>query len=134
MVYNVAYRIVGDQELATRATQDTFLNSFPLFAEFYGRSARLWLMQIVTSICHDRLRRGPPRGRLLSANGDPFQTCLGTLPPDQRIAVVLSDIQGLSYYEIAQVIHIPMGAVRSRLSQGRAALRDTLLSQGEIEK
>jgi RNA polymerase sigma-70 factor (ECF subfamily) len=132
LVYNVAYRLLGDQELAAKATEDTFTRSFPSFASFHGQAARLWLMQIVTSTCRDRLRRGPFKGMALPANGDPFQTCLGTLPLDQRITVVLSDIRGLSYHEIAQVTRAPVGTVRSRLSQGRRALRDRLLSQGKI--
>ena len=67
-----------------------------------------------------------------STHGDTFQVRLNALPLDQRVVVVLSDLQGLNYREIAQVLGVSTGVVRSRLSQGRAMLRDTLLSHGEI--
>lgn len=132
MIYNVAYRLLGDQALAAKATQDTFTRSSPVFARFHGQAARLWLMQIVTSICREWLRRRRPRRRARQAHRDTFQAHLDALPLDQRVVVVLSDIQGLSYHDIAQVLGVSTGVVRSRLSQGRAALRDILLAQGEL--
>lgn len=132
MVYSVSYRLLGDQALAAKATQDTFTRSSPVFARFHGQAARLWLMQIVTSTCHDWLRRRRPRRRARPVQRDTFQAHLDALPLDQRVAVVLSDIQGLTYHDVAQVLGISTGVVRSRLSQGRAALRDMLLAQGEL--
>jgi RNA polymerase sigma-70 factor (ECF subfamily) len=131
-VYNVAYRILGDRELAAQVTRDTFSRSFPLFAEFRGASTRLWLMRLVTNVCHDLLRREPAAYQAASANGDVFQAHLNTLPLDQRIALVLSDVQGLSYREIAQVTGLSVGIVSSRLNRGRVALRDVLLAQGRL--
>jgi RNA polymerase sigma-70 factor (ECF subfamily) len=89
-------------------------------------------MQIATSICYERSRQRRSKRRTGSSHGDTFQAYLSALPLDQRVAVVLSDIEGLTYHEIAQVLGIPGGIVRSRLSQGRAALHDSLLSKGKI--
>lgn len=132
MVYNVAYRILGDQELAARVTGDTLARSFPLSASFRGKVGHQILIQLVASICRDPQRHLPAQEAPLSGNGDPVQACLATLPLDQRIALVLSDVQGLSYHDIATVTGGSVDVVRARLSQGRAALRDTLRSRGEI--
>ena len=64
--------------------------------------------------------------------GQVIQVGLNTLPPDQRIALVLSDVQGFSYQEIAEITRSSLGTVKSRLSRGRAKLRDYLLDQGEL--
>ena len=61
-----------------------------------------------------------------------IQRGIETLPPEQRIMVVLSDVQGLSYKEIADVTGVSLGTVKSRLSRGRAKLRDQLLEQREL--
>jgi RNA polymerase sigma-70 factor (ECF subfamily) len=61
-----------------------------------------------------------------------IQAGIETLPPDQRVALVLSDVQGLSYQEIAEVIDVSLGTVKSRLARARGKLRDYLRSQGEL--
>lgn len=132
MVYNLAYRMLGDSHLAATVTQDAFTTSFPFSARFHGKAARLWLTQITTSICYERLRRGERGHRAWPPHGDTSQRLLSALPLDQRVAVILSDLQGLTYHEIAQVLGVSTDVVRSRLSQGRAALRDALLLRGEI--
>jgi len=63
---------------------------------------------------------------------DHAQVLLNTLPPDQRVALVLSDVQGLSYREIADVTGVSVDMIRSRLSQGRTTLRNALLARGEL--
>ena len=64
--------------------------------------------------------------------GEAIQKGLGTLPPEQRVTVILSDIQGLEYKEIAQVMGASLGTVKSRLSRGRARLRDYLQVHREL--
>jgi len=161
LVYNTAYRVLSDREAAADATQDAFLSAYRAVGRFRGGSFRAWLMRIVTNACYDQLRakqRHPTTsldalllspnapdsfGKQRTSNGPLGQTLrrelrdaihagLQTLPPDQRLAVVLSDIQGFNYQEIAAVMDVPTGTVKSRLSRGRAKLRDFLLSQQEL--
>jgi RNA polymerase sigma-70 factor (ECF subfamily) len=75
--------------------------------------------------------RPDPGGIVVSENKvhDANQACLNTVSPEDRIVLVLADIAGLSYREVAEVTGVPIAMVRSRLSRGRMALRDTLLMQ-----
>lgn len=155
-IYNLAYRILGDEEAASDATQDAFLSAYKAIGKFRGGSFKGWLLRIVTNTCYDQLRRkkrqpttsseavyldsAPPWAQneepeeyaLRQELGRIIQRGLATLPPEQRIALVLSDIQGLSYQEIAEVMGTSLGTVKSRLNRGRASLRDHLLAQGEL--
>jgi RNA polymerase sigma factor (sigma-70 family) len=159
LAYNVAYRILGDAEAAADATQDAFLSAFQAVSRFRGGSFKAWLLRIVTNACYDQLRRkqrrptnsletllvepevsshvadkreSPEEYALRQELGRAIQQGLQTLPPDQRITLALSDIQGLSYQEIAEVTQVSLGTVKSRLSRGRARLRDYLLAQEEL--
>ncbi len=159
MVYNSAYRILGDGEEAADATQEAFLSAFQAISNFRGGSFRAWLLRIVTNACYDQLRRKkrrpttslealltePERPSTLSGGMKPpeeyvaqrelnelLQEGIQTLPPHQRVTLILSDVQGLSYEEIAQVTHVSLGTVKSRLSRGRAGLRDHLLQREEL--
>jgi RNA polymerase sigma-70 factor (ECF subfamily) len=159
MVYNLAYRILGDADAAADASQDAFLSAFRAIKKFRGGSFKSWLLRIVTNACYDQLRykqrrptsplealfvetdpspsftdstEGPEDYTLRQELGQVIQAGLNTLPPDQRTALVLSDVQGLSYKEIAKVTRVSLGTVKSRLSRGRAKLRDYLLEQGEL--
>ena len=132
LVYNVAFRVLGEEELASRATQDTFSRSFSIFVEFRGEDARMWLLRIATGICHNQLLSG---GSLCTNGGtasDSAQGMLCLLPPEQRITLVLSDMQGLSYREIAEATGVTTGIVSLRLSRARTTLRDALLANAEI--
>lgn len=158
LAYNVAYRIVGDQERAADATQEGFLRSFRRMHQFHGGSFKAWLLRIVTNCAYDELRanrRRPatpiddliedeehtalvldesesPEQRLQRSELDNLiQRGLATLPPDQRTVVILSDIEGLSYEEIAEITLVSLGTVKSRLSRARAKMRDYLLAVGE---
>ena len=159
MVYNLAYRILGDADAAADASQDTFLSAFRAIKKFRGGSFKAWLLRIATNASYDQLRykqrrptssleallvetdqppsftdptEGPEDYALRQELGQVIQAGLNTLPPDQRVALVLSDVQGLSYQEIAEVTRSSLGTVKSRLSRGRAKLRDYLLKQGEL--
>lgn len=159
LVYNVAYRMLHDADSAADATQETFLSAFHGLGAFRGGSFKAWLLRIVTNACYDQLRvaQRRPTSSLDDLQVDPdhsttlldesespedyalrqdlgraIQTGLDTLPPDQRATVILSDIQGLSYEEIAQVTAVSLGTVKSRLSRGRARLREYLQSQEEL--
>jgi len=159
MVYNVAFRILGDAEAAADASQDTFLSAYKAVARFKGGSFKAWLLRIATNSCYDQLRvhqrrptssleaiytdtdpsshfvngrETPEEHALRQELGQVIQQGIQTLPPDQRTTLVLSDVQGLSYAEIAEVTGASIGTVKSRLSRGRARLRDCLLEQGEL--
>ncbi len=159
MAYNVAYRILSDPDAAADAAQDAFLSAFKAMRKFRGGSFKAWLLRIVTNACYDQLRvkqRRPTSSLddlpveadhtqyLLDPSEQPdefverqelnqvIQAGISTLPIEQRVVVVLSDIQGLSYQEIAQVTGLALGTVKSRLSRGRARLRDHLVQQREL--
>jgi RNA polymerase sigma factor (sigma-70 family) len=158
LAYNVAYRVLGNVDAAADATQDAFLSAYRAMARFRGGSFRSWLMRIVTNACYDQLRvkkRRPttsidededpdrqewnvdpgerPEAFVVRQElGQAIQRGLETLPVDQRTAVVLSDIQGMSYDEIAEVMHTSLGTVKSRLNRGRRKLRDYLIENVEL--
>jgi RNA polymerase sigma-70 factor (ECF subfamily) len=159
-VYNVAYRILGDVAAAADATQEAFLAAFTHISDYRGGSFKGWLLRIVTNACYDALRYRQRRpSQSLEAEDDEARSLADvlpsdeespegaaercelrhliaraalTLPPDQRITFVLSDIHGLSYQEIAQVMNVSLGTVKSRLSRARAKLRDALLAHPEL--
>jgi len=155
-VYNLAVRLLGERDAAADATQETFLSAFQAIRSFRGGSVRIWLLRIAANACYDELRRqrrhpvtsldelmdrpeeeGPGR-EIPTAVESPedfalrrdlqneLLRALMTLPAEQRMVVVLSDIQGLSYEEIAHVTGTNLGTVKSRLSRARAHLRDYL--------
>jgi RNA polymerase sigma-70 factor (ECF subfamily) len=159
MVYNLAYRILGDADAAADATQDAFISAFKAMRKFRGGSFKAWMLRIVTNACYDQLRvkqrrptdslddlaieqdhvrhlRDPAEqpDELLERRqlNQVIQAGIGTLPAEQRVVVVLSDVQGLSYQEIAEVAGLSLGTVKSRLSRGRAKVRDYLLQHGEL--
>lgn len=159
MVYSVAYRILGDAEAAADASQDTFLSAYQAVGRFKGGSFKAWLLRIATNACYDQLRvhkrrpsssleaiytdsdpsshfidgrETPEEHALRSELGKVIQQGIETLPPDQRATLVLSDVQGMSYAEIAEITGASIGTVKSRLSRGRERLRDRLLEQGEL--
>jgi RNA polymerase sigma factor (sigma-70 family) len=158
--YNVAYRVMGQRESAADACQEAFIKAYQAINQYKGGSFKSWLLRIVTNTCYDQLRyksRRPasslddladnpdehntklvngaerPEEQVLRGElGDFLQTGIGQLPADQRIVLVLSDVQGFSYQEIADIIGQPVGTVKSRLSRGRQRLRDFLLAKKEL--
>jgi RNA polymerase sigma-70 factor (ECF subfamily) len=159
LVYNVAYRILGDADAAADATQDTFLKAYQHLPRFRGGSPKAWLLRIVTNTCYDQLRTWRRRqvqsldDTLVAADHlslladdrelpdvsvlrgeltDAIQAIILQLPPNQRITLVLADLQGLRYEEIAAALGVSMGTVKSRLSRARARVRDALLESGDL--
>jgi len=160
LAYNVAYRIVGDADSASDATQDGFIKAFQRLKQYRGGSFKAWLLRIITNTCYDSLRaqkRRPTSSLESEEDEDPdhdvrwldpaerpdayvvrqelagaIQDAIQKLPPDQRIALILSDIEGLDYQEIADATNTALGTVKSRLSRARARLRELLLLQGEL--
>ncbi len=161
LAYNVAYRVMGDNELAADATQDAFIKAFQRLDQYRGGSFKAWLLRIVTNTCYDvlRARRRRPTvplesdddendpeydSRLIDNSERPdvfvmrqelaavIQVAIGELPADQRTTLVLADIEGMDYQEIADTMGTALGTVKSRLSRARAKLRDMLLEHQEL--
>ncbi|WP_298818774.1 sigma-70 family RNA polymerase sigma factor [Chloroflexus sp.] len=158
-VYNLCYRMLGDVDTAADTTQEVFIAAFRNIRNFRGGLLKSWLLRIATNACYDvlRARQRRPSVSLNSSDdedeggrtdvADPgeslddvvirqelsaaIQHGLAALPEDQRIVIVLSDIQGLTYEEIAQITGVQLGTVKSRLSRARAKLRD-ILRAGEL--
>ena len=159
VAYNVAYRILGNADAAADACQEAFLSAFKGIGKFRGGSFRSWILRIVTNACYDQLRyqKRRPANSLEEVSENPayssqlvngrerpeeyalrqelsqvIQLGIETLPPDQRTVLVLSDVQGFSYQEIAEITGVSLGTVKSRLSRARAKLRDYLMARQEL--
>jgi RNA polymerase sigma factor (sigma-70 family) len=161
LAYNVAFRLLGDTDSASDATQDGFIKAFQKLDQYRGGSFKAWVLRIVTNTCYDALRARKRRptsslepededsdaehdGRLLDPAERPdayvmrqelaaaIQSAIELLPADQRTALVLADIEGLDYQEIAEVTNSALGTVKSRLSRARAKMRDMLMAQKEL--
>ena len=148
-LYNLALRMLGDAPAAEDATQDAFISAFRSIRRFKGGNLKAWLFTIAANRCRDALRsRSVRRAESLDAEdttldppssletpedyaerremGRHIQQGLTSLPHDQRLAIVLIDVQGLAYEEAAEVMGINVGTVKSRLSRARARVRDFL--------
>ena len=146
-VYRLAYRLTGDPHDAEDLTQDTFIRVFRSLASYRPGTFEGWLHRITTNLFLDMVRRrarlrmeglpedtdrladdGPdPEQAFADAHLDPgLQEALDALPPEFRAAVVLCDVEGLSYEEIAATLDVKLGTVRSRIHRGRQALRAAL--------
>ncbi|GAA2572506.1 RNA polymerase sigma factor SigE [Pseudonocardia hydrocarbonoxydans] len=143
-VYRLAYRLTGNPHDAEDLTQETFVRVFRNLASYRPGTFEGWLHRITTNLFLDMVRRrarirmealpedseripgrGPEPEQVFSdTHLDPaLQTALDALPPEFRAAVVLCDVEGLSYEEIGATLGVKLGTVRSRIHRGRAALR-----------
>jgi RNA polymerase sigma-70 factor (ECF subfamily) len=154
MVYNLAVRLAGNRDEAADLTQEIFLRVYRHLASFGGRSTlKTWVFRIAVNHCRDRLSRrlpamqsiddgfeeggvviadparGPEELAVAADAGRRVSAGLGRLPPVFREAVVLRDLEGLSYEDIAEVLGVRVGTVRSRIARGRDQLR-LLLEEG----
>lgn len=147
-VYRLAYRLTGNVHDAEDLTHDVFLRVFRSLDSYRPGTFEGWLHRITTNLFLDRMRRkqrirfdalsDEAAARLPSRIASPeqvyaethldddVQRALDALPPDYRAAVVLCDIEGLSYEEIAATLGVKLGTVRSRIHRGRSQLRDAL--------
>src|SRR5689334_9776519 len=143
LVHAVCRRIVNDPDDALDATQEALIAAARGIARFDGRSRfTTWLYRIATNAAIDELRRRRrrpvpqeelPEPRAAAPDGTgavdarlDVDAALAALPEDYRVAVVLRDLCDLDYAEIADVLDVPPGTVRSRIARGRAALHAEL--------
>jgi len=161
-IFNTALRIMGDDDFAADATQEAFLSAFRSITTFRGGSFKAWLMRTVTNACYDELRRRKRRPTtplepetedgdemdsprwLADPNMTPaekaeadelehaIQHCLEMLPREFRTVVVLADIQGMDYREVASASRVPLGTIKSRLARARLRLRECLRGFEEL--
>ncbi|HYZ57149.1 MAG TPA: RNA polymerase sigma factor SigE [Streptosporangiaceae bacterium] len=147
-VYRLAYRLTGNPHDAEDLTQEVFVRVFRSLASYTPGTFEGWLHRITTNLFLDMARRRQRirfeglgqdvEGRLQGGDPTPaqafddrhldidIQAALKDLPPEYRAAVVLCDIEGLSYEEIAATLGVKLGTVRSRIHRGRAQLRNAL--------
>jgi RNA polymerase sigma-70 factor (ECF subfamily) len=137
-VYNLAYRMLGRAEEARDASQEAFISCFRHLGAFRGDAAfTTWIHRITVNACYDMLRKKVPEpvedielpGPISSpdhadqaATAVDVQRALVKIHPDYRAVLILFDVQGIPYEEIAAALQIPLGTVKSRLHRGRAAL------------
>lgn len=149
-VYGTALRLTRDREDASDLSQEAIIRAYEAFDRFDGRNFKAWILRILTNLYINRYRQRqreaptgsldedgayepvasegsiPDRMALDEMVGAEVEEALSKVPADFRTAVILSDIEGMSYEEIAQATDVPIGTVRSRLARGRAILRREL--------
>jgi RNA polymerase sigma-70 factor (ECF subfamily) len=147
MVYNLALRMTGEPADAADLSQEIFLRVYRHLGKFRGRSSlKTWVYRVAINCCRSRYRhqlwwrrdrisepavlesladrrRGPEDRALAQDAGETVHRALRQLPVNFREAVVLRDIEGLSYEEIATITGLRLGTVRSRIARGRDRLR-----------
>ncbi|PKN97245.1 MAG: RNA polymerase subunit sigma-24 [Chloroflexi bacterium HGW-Chloroflexi-4] len=163
LAFNVAYRMLNDEDQAADAVQNAFISAWRNLSTYRGGSFKAWVMRMVTNGCYDELRRQKrrpttplePLGNedqeemdspqwMASDDPQPETTleqaelehalahCLDNLPVDFRAVVVLIDVQGMDYEEVAQSTRAPLGTVKSRLARARLKMRDCLQGFQEL--
>jgi RNA polymerase sigma-70 factor, ECF subfamily len=162
IVFNTALRILGDEDQAADAAQEAFISAFRAIQSYRGGSFKAWLLRTVTNACYDELRRQKRRpttplepetddGEEMDSPrwlADPsltpdkqleadelehaIQHCLNALPADFRTVVVMADIEGLDYTEVAAAARVPLGTIKSRLARARLRLRECLQDFWEL--
>ncbi|MEP6816099.1 MAG: RNA polymerase sigma factor SigE [Marmoricola sp.] len=153
-VYRLAYRLTGNPHDAEDLTQEVFVRVFRSLDKYTPGTFEGWLHRITTNLFLDQARRksrirfdalaDDAAHRLPSALPTPdvallnqmfdadIEAALADLPPDFRAAVVLCDVEGLTYEEISDVLDLKMGTVRSRIHRGRSMLRKSLAHRAPV--
>jgi RNA polymerase sigma-70 factor, ECF subfamily len=152
--HNLARWLLGNSQDAEDAVQDSYLRALTYFDSFHGEDGRAWLLAIVRHTCYHQLRKqqrnhrqhpeslepdreletspdhspGPEALVLHRAAKDAIAGALQQLPPEFREAVVLREMEGMSYSQIARILDVPMGTVMSRLARARR-LQDLLAAK-----
>ena len=151
--YNLARWLVRNDQDAEDIVQDSFLKAYKAQESFRGNDSRVWMLSIVRNTALDFLRRykarptvslgdqahepeddaaDPERGLLERTRREQVRNAISHLEPEFREVIVLREIEGLSYKEIASVLSIPMGTVMSRLSRARNLLLVELSGAKEV--
>lgn len=159
LAFSVAMRTLQDEASAADMVQESFIKAYRAIGMFQGGSFKSWLMRIVVNSCYDLLRVQKRRntdsldalveeqehdGALFDNSESPhdhaermelnqlIEVGIQSLPAEQRLVLVLCDVHGHAYEEIAEMTDLPMGTVKSRINRARAKLRDYLLQRSEL--
>lgn len=157
--FTLAYRIMGETSSANDVAQEAMITAYRRLSTFRGGSFKAWLMRIVTNRCYDELRKRKRQRQTTFSDLTPedadeppladetdtpeeivqsrelqraVQRCIDRLNPDQKLVLVLCDIDGLDYDEISVQAGAALGTVKSRLSRARASVRDCLTAVREL--
>lgn len=160
-VYNIAYRLMGNAEDASDLAQEAFIKTYKSIKNFRGdASFSTWLHHIVMNVCRDELRKrsrhkissldepvtteegqvnrevtdwsnSPEQAYEQKESKETLQKLIDTLSPEYRLIIVMREMQGFSYEEIAHQLDISLGTVKSRLSRARKYLKDKILLERE---
>jgi len=163
-VFNIALRMIGNHDDASELAQEVFIRIFKSLKNFKGESSlSTWIYRITTNVCLDELRKrknknivsldedvkqddGEIKRQVEDARPTPdviaeknevrrvVKEAILSLPEDQRTVIILRDIQGFSYDEIAKIMNCPEGTVKSRINRSRQILRDRLKPKLELLK
>lgn len=156
-LFSMTVRMVRDRDVAEEAVQEAFFSAYRNLDRFSGSSFRAWLTRIAINAAHDILRKrkrrpsepypeweddswqppapaseGPEQVALVGQQRSAIARALSTITADQRSAIVLYDVQGYDYAEIAKMSGVSVGTVKSRIHRGRLALREQLGSDMEL--
>lgn len=156
-LFALTVRVVNDREAAADAVQEAFFSAYRNLQRFHGVSFRSWITRIALNAATDVLRvrkrrpadpypeweddswqppadeaEGPERAAILRSRDRALAEALAQITPDQRAAILLYDIEGYDYQEIADMQGVSLGTVKSRIHRGRLALRDLLTPQMEL--
>jgi RNA polymerase sigma-70 factor (ECF subfamily) len=155
--YGLAMRLLGDPDQAADATQDAFIHAYRAMRSYRGGIFRSWLLRITANASYDILRRQQRRPTTTLPDPDEgapelpdlhavnpvaeatkselyrhLEVALRLLPPDQRTAVVLCDVYGMDYNEVAEMTKSALGTVKSRIHRGRVRLRELMAEHREL--
>jgi len=161
-IYTVAYRFMGNHEDASDLAQEAFIKAYKSIDRFRGESSlKTWLYHIVANVCRDELRKRK-KGQVLSLDAPIsteegeitrqtedwtyapdliyeskeaqyfIQEAINQLTPEYKEVIILREIQGFSYEEIAQHLGCSLGTIKSRLNRARKAMRDLLIKRREL--
>ena len=161
-LFRMAFRMLGDEDRACDAVQETCLLVFKKISSYREGSFRGWLARIITNVCDDELRR---QGRHLTQSLDAkeqddsaatpeywladfstnpetqleaqefaaaIQRCLETISPQHQMILILIDIEDFSYEEAAEALNVPIGTIKSRLARARMQMKAALQFSGEL--
>lgn len=156
-LFAMTVRVVRDREAAADAVQEAFFSAYRNLARFRGDSFRSWLTRIALNAATDVLRlrkrrpvdpypeweddawqppadesEGPERTAVLRSRSRVLAAAMEHITTDQRTAILLFDVEGYDYQEIADMTGVSLGTVKSRIHRGRLALRELLLPEMEL--
>ncbi|MDY6872928.1 MAG: sigma-70 family RNA polymerase sigma factor [Chloroflexota bacterium] len=162
IVYNVAYRIMGEHGAAGDACQEAFISAYRKLEQYRGGSFKAWLLRIATNACYDELRRrqrqpvsplmpemddgerledpywiedesaSPEEQREQAELEQAIQHCINELEEKFRTTLILVDVEGLDYETASKAADAPLGTIKSRLARARARVQECLQGFWEL--